>query len=125
MSADRAPMFVDERDCGPDPTEWHDPHDIIPEAFRERYRDCESARAALRRAEQAPSTTDTDTLPRCPAAGCGSIKIQHKPGVVRQSNQRDGDFVCNECGHHFDTPRESVAEAYGTQATLGEVADDA
>jgi hypothetical protein len=123
MSADRAPMFVDDRDCGPNADAWHDPHDIIPDAFHERFADCASARAALQQAEQAPTDSDTDALPRCPADGCGSIKIQHKPGMVRQSNQRDGDFTCNECGSHFDTPRESVNEAVGEQATLGEVRD--
>ena len=115
MSADRAPTFIDDR-RGPDADAWHDPHDIIPEAFKQRYADCASARAALRKAEQAPTTTDTDALPRCPE--CESIKIHTKTAVVEQSNQRSEPYCCSECTAHFATPKTPVNDEHGQQTTL-------
>jgi DNA-directed RNA polymerase subunit RPC12/RpoP len=73
----------------------------------------------LRRAEQAPTTTDTDTLPRCPECGNPS-GVRTKTAAVEQAHQIDTAYKCasDGCGHHFDEPAASINEKYGEQTTL-------
>jgi len=74
--------------------------------FRERllnrYPECDDVDSALARAEQEPSTTDRTDMGRCPA--CGSVKLQQKPGTVEVEQQKDGQYRCSHCRHHFETP---------------------
>ena len=120
MSADRADpeQFVDERESDG----WHDPYDIVPDAFRRRYAGCDSVREALRQAEQAATTSDADTFARCPE--CLSVKITRKSEHVAMDHKRQTAYKCLAvgCGEHFDEPAPSREDCRpGEQATLPEV----
>ena len=54
--------------------EWNDPHDLVPESFKNRFSDYDSVRDARRHAERLPSTTAVDeNTDACPS--CGSIQV--------------------------------------------------
>ena len=96
-------------------------HEITPPAFLAEHLDdfdADSDRVAdvsvdqlaeaLRIAERQPSTTDYDTMPRCPDCLSPGLKIKsqsaHTPATIQ------GDYGCHECQSHFDEPREPLAE---------------
>jgi hypothetical protein len=81
-----------------------DPHGLLADT------PFDSMREAERRADR---TVNPRRHPRCPADGCGSINIRHKPGATAGdcAHKRDEDFRCASCGHHFNTPRPSKREA--------------
>lgn len=111
MSAKRR-QFVDDRNHD------RDPYDIIPEGFLLAY-NASSISEALKKAEQAPSTTPEGELRRCP--DCGSIKVLSKPGHREIPNKRSEKYKCGECGGHFDTPDDPKDKsAPGEQSTLDE-----
>ena len=107
MSTDRE--FVDDRHDAPDDP---DPYDIVPNDFIANWGGPEvtTIAGALRVAEQAPSTTPRSEMKRCPAKGCGSVKIRYKPGE-EQSNSREGIYQCVSCKSHFTTPLPSLNDA--------------
>ena len=83
--------------------DWHDPHDLIPEQFRERFGDSETVAAALRRAESLPSSTP-DSERRC-CRECYSVSITPKMDTMaQQPNRRAGAWKCTECEEHFSEP---------------------
>jgi hypothetical protein len=82
--------------------EWHDPHEILPVQFRQRYGDSETVADALRRAEARPSTTDPSERSCCPE--CYSIAITPKAPSMHVEQRRKGAWECSECHNHFDDP---------------------
>ena len=83
-------------------TEWDDPHDILPESFRERYRECDTVEQALRKAERRESTTPDDERRKCKV--CGSHRLKKKIKRREVVNRRPEKFVCTTCGEHQDDP---------------------
>jgi hypothetical protein len=96
-------------------------HEITPAAFLDEYLDefdadrdrvadvsVDQLAEALRIAERQPSTTDYDTMPRCPVCLSPGLKIKsqsaHTPATIQ------GDYGCHGCGAHFDEPRDPLAE---------------
>ena len=80
----------------------------VPEEFLERY-GADSVAEALREAEKDGSTTDYETVARCPS--CYSVKIRTKKSkLAKKPNQRPEIRRCTECNHHFDTPAPSIEE---------------
>ncbi|WP_166377151.1 helix-turn-helix domain-containing protein [Halorubrum sp. BOL3-1] len=81
-----------------------DPFDILPggaEAFREEW-DAETVEAARRKAERAPTTTDPETLDRCPGTKetgepCLSVRLQYRPA-------RPAERKCDTCDTYTSTP---------------------
>jgi len=118
MSAKRPtpdPEFVDDRH-GDDE---RDPYGIVPDGFVERW-GASSIDEALRKAEQAPSTTPDGEMRRCP--DCGSVKIVSKPGHKEMPNKRDEPLKCGECGAHLSSAAPSREESMpGEQATFRDV----
>ena len=104
MSTDHADAVDSDHDAG-----WHDPHDIVPDAFRERYSHAESVSEALAIAENEASDTDPDEFERCPS--CLSVRLRTKPSGKDIPNKVDGDMKCTGCGEHFDNPLPSLVEA--------------
>lgn len=90
--------------------------EIAPEGFLERY-DADTYETALRCAEQQPSTTPRDRMPRCPNPECTSVRISRKAGVD-MSHAVESDYVCTRCREHFNEkmPPEAVVEAELTVA---------
>lgn len=85
----------------------HDPHDIIPDEFREEY-------GSLREAMREPTTSDPDTLPRCPE--CYSYNIRRKPDTIADKPQKkDGDWKCQNCLNHFSSPLPPKKEQEGSE----------
>jgi hypothetical protein len=84
---------------------WNDPHDIIPEEFREEFADSETVADALRRAALRPSTTSLGDRPRCPE--CNSTHVSAKASQIEgDENRREGGYKCGktDCMAHFDEP---------------------
>ena len=83
----------------------------VPDEFLERYNaDCVAE--ALREAEKDGSTTDYETVARCPS--CYSVKIRTKKSTLAKNpNQLPESRRCIECNHHFDTPAPSIQEVRG------------
>jgi hypothetical protein len=83
--------------------DWDDPHDIIPEQFRERFGDSETVDDALRRAESQPSTTSLGERPRCPE--CNSTHVSVKPSRVGET-ERTERYKCgkSDCMARFEEP---------------------
>jgi hypothetical protein len=90
-----------------------DPYDIVPEAFKQRY-------DSIREAEREPTTTDPDTLPRCPECKSHNIR-QKRDSVADQPRAKPGDYKCQNCLEHFNEPAPPRVEIVGRQATLAEV----
>jgi len=108
--------FVDEREHDG----WHDPHDIVPDAFRRRHPDASTVAEALRQAERAATNSDPDEFPRCPE--CLSVRIRRKDGHLSMDHKIEAAYKCSNCGGHFDEPAPSREAARpGEQATLREV----
>ena len=63
---------------------------------------------ALRLAERQRSTTDYDTMPRCPECLTTELKIKSQSGYTSATSK--GDYGCHGCGAHFDEPRAPLAE---------------
>ena len=80
--------------------EWTDPHGIIPEQFKERYSDCNTADDALRKAELRESSTPPSEQPVCPE--CGTRRVWSKPGR-EQTHRVNTEYRCYNA-HHFDVP---------------------
>ncbi len=58
---------------------------------------------ALCRAQQAPTTTPDDELPRCPE--CQSVRLRARPGTPHQQpEKRDTDYWCENCHTAVDDP---------------------
>jgi len=103
MSTDRE--FVDDRH---EPASDPDPYGIVPDDFvavwnSQTEQTITTIAEALRVAEQAPSTTPRSEMDRCPAKGCGSVKLRYKPGE-EQSNSREGVYQCVRCKAHLTDP---------------------
>lgn len=84
--------------------DWDDPHDLVPEAFREAHPEANSVVEALETAQGAPTTTPKEEQDRCPR--CGSRNISSK-SYKRENHKRiETDYKCNRqgCRYHFDTP---------------------
>ena len=88
--------------------EWHDPHDIIPEQFRERFGDSETVADALRRAALRESTTPLGERPRCPE--CNSTHVSVKPSRVGET-ERTERYKCgkSDCMARFEEPAFNTA----------------
>ena len=84
--------------------DWHDPHDLIPEQFRERFADSETVAAALRRAESLPSSTPDSERRCCPDCFSVSITPKSNSSMTESTNRLEGSWKCTECEHHFDKP---------------------
>ena len=73
--------------------------------FRERllarYPECDDVSAALRKAEQAASSTAREEMGTCPV--CGSVRLRQKPGG-EQPHKRRGEIVCTQCRSHLSPP---------------------
>lgn len=81
--------------------EWHDPHGLVPEAFKNTFSEHDSVRDALRHAERLPSSTPPeDRAGACPQ--CGSVGIS--PIGTGQGDGSANDWKCNECEHRFKEP---------------------
>ena len=93
--------FVDK----PYQIDHDDPHGILPNNFLESWGERNVA-AALRAAEEAPSSTPDGELRRCPY--CDSIKVRSKPGHQEIPNKRPENHKCGECGEHFDSPADPI-----------------
>ena len=89
-------------------TEWDDPHGILPESFRERYRDCETVEQALRKAENTGGTTPLREKRRCKT--CRSVRIRKKTFKHDIEHRREGEYKCTSCSAHFSQPRAPLAE---------------
>jgi DNA-directed RNA polymerase subunit RPC12/RpoP len=84
-----------------------DPHGIVPNSFWEMY-------DSLREAEREPTTTDTDTLPRCP--DCRSHCIRQKPDTIAdQPRAKEGDYKCKNCLNQFNSPLPPKKEQEGSE----------
>lgn len=80
-------------DATPDRTgERAEPEIDIPESF-------ETLEAAL----SAHTTTPRDDLPRC--CECDSTDIKRKVAPADHPLRQPGEWRCNHCGHHFETPK--------------------
>jgi hypothetical protein len=92
------------------PPEFLDEYLAEFDADRDRVADVSTDQLAeaLRLAERQPSTTDYDTMLRCPE--CLSPALQVKPQKPHTSDEIKGDHGCHECGAHFDEPRAPLAE---------------
>jgi hypothetical protein len=113
MSADHATPGAD--------TPARDPHDIIPESFCEDW-GADTIAEALRTAEEAPSSTDPATQPRCPHCLARRLRPKHpsKPRVPDDTPQR----VCLTCERGVDEPLPSerdVREGVATDRQLARV----
>jgi len=86
---------------------WSDPYDIIPESFRERFSDCETAADALSRAEAQKSSTPKSERRRCPYCGARSVRAK---SLKREHQRKDGKFYCpsHGCRRHFDQPADET-----------------
>jgi predicted RNA-binding Zn-ribbon protein involved in translation (DUF1610 family) len=102
MSATHAPADADAPD---DDDTDHDPYGIVPEGFCAAW-GADSIPEALRRAEQAPSTTVASDRGYCP--DCGSVRIAEKPSDNTAQRRRE-DYECHHCGAHFDQPVSQTA----------------
>jgi ribosomal protein L37AE/L43A len=80
--------------------DWHDPHGIIPEAFKNTYPNADSVRAALRHAERLPSSTPAGERPTCPE--CDSVTIS--PVGTGQGRTSRWDWKCGKCKNRFNEP---------------------
>ena len=88
--------------------EWHDPHDIIPEEFREEFGDSETVADALRRAEGRPSTTPDSERERCPF--CGSLSVEQRSPRSHQLQPDLSAWKCRAegCRRGFDSPADET-----------------
>jgi len=116
MSTDRE--FVDDRH---EPASDPDPYGIVPDDFvavwnSQTEQTITTIAEALRVAEQAPSTTPRSEMDRCPAKGCGSVKLRYKPGE-EQSNSREGVYQCVRCKAHISNPLPPVS-AFGADMPI-------
>ena len=72
--------------------DWHDPHDQIPEQFRERFADSETVAAALRRAESLPSSTPDSERRCCPDCFSVSITPKSNSSMTESTNRLEGSW---------------------------------
>jgi len=80
-----------------------DPHGILDDlTFVDDY-DAETVAEALRKAEQAPSTTPESELQSECCPYCGSTRIKEKRKKNAMSHRRPEDYRCTNA-HHFDNP---------------------
>jgi len=88
--------------------DWHDPHDILPEQFREQYGDLETVADALRLAERQRSTTPDGERPKCPK--CGSLSVEQRTERSQRYKSDISAWKCRASGclHDFDTPAEET-----------------
>jgi len=82
--------------------EWHDPHDLIPEQFREEFGDSETVADALRRAELRESSTSDSERRCCPE--CYSVQVSPKAPSMYTEQRQNGAWKCESCHDHFDEP---------------------
>lgn len=84
----------------------------IPDEFYDEFGTIEAA-------QQAPSSTDEDAQPRCPH--CDSVNIVPKaPSSVAQPDRKAGDWRCQHCTAHFESPNPPRSDEVGEQVTLEE-----
>lgn len=75
--------------------------EIAPDDFLSTW-GASSYEEAINRAEQAPTTTPAEELPRCPE--CQSQRIKHKTEKHDGQGAKDGAYVCTACRNHFEEP---------------------
>ena len=85
----------------------HDPYGIVPDSFVDDY-DAETFEEALRKAEEATTTTPDSEQPRCP--DCGSKHIIQKNSRKPCHNRIETNWKClkSNCLHHFDEPADPI-----------------
>ena len=86
--------------------DWHDPYGVIPEEFREEFRDADSVVEALRKAELDRGATPREEKPRCNS--CRTVQIHLKRGPDME-HKIDTKYRCDN-SHHFDEPRPPLVE---------------
>ena len=81
--------------------EWDDPHDLVPQSFKNRFSHHDSVRDALRHVERLPGSTavdeDTDACP-----SCGSIQVS--PVGTGNHELSEWNWTCNKCNKRFNEP---------------------
>jgi len=75
--------------------------EIAPDDFLSTW-GASSYEEAIKEAEQAPTTTPDEELPRCPE--CESQRIKSKTEKHDGQGAKDGAYVCATCRNHFDDP---------------------
>jgi hypothetical protein len=92
---------------------WNDPHDLVPQAFKNTFPEHDTVRDALRHAERLKSSTPPeDRAGTCPE--CDSISIS--PIGTGQREGSANDWKCNECEHRFTDPNEPDMNRYNHTA---------
>jgi transcriptional regulator with XRE-family HTH domain/transcription elongation factor Elf1 len=86
---------------------------IAPDGFVEQY-DADTVEEALRKAEEAPTSSDPDTFSRCPGRtktgdACLSTRIHTKKPGGECEHRRDEPKKCTNCWLHFSVPVAPVA----------------
>jgi hypothetical protein len=76
--------------------------ELVPDDFLDTW-GAATYTEALKKAEQAPTTTPEDELPRCPVCGTQRVYPRGVKGSAGQAREYDSDYVCSE-RHHFDDP---------------------
>ena len=88
-------------------TDWDDPHGVLPQSFKDQYRDCDTVDEALSRAEQRPSTTPLSEQGVCPE--CGSRRVRSKPSMMQEMpNKVETPYKCTHCGAHFEAKEDPI-----------------
>jgi hypothetical protein len=76
--------------------------EVVPDDFLDTW-GASTYEEALERAEQAPTTTPDDELPRCPVCGTQRVYPRGTKGSAGQDRENDTDYVCSD-RHHFSNP---------------------
>ena len=90
--------------------------DVVPDDFLDTW-GASTYEEALARAEQAPTTTPDEELPRCPTCGTQRVYPRGTADTMGPPSQYDSEYKCAR-GHRFDDP------AYGDPEELDLDADD-
>lgn len=80
----------------------HDPHDIAPDGFFERFDGVKQASWDL------SSTTDRADLTRCPECASTSITPKGDPIGSACDHRKPGGWRCKSCYCHFSEPAPSA-----------------
>jgi len=80
--------------------DWHDPHGVVPESFKNAFAEHDSVLDALRYVERLPSSTPAGERAACP--DCGSVGIS--PIGTGQLDATAWDWKCDECENRFNEP---------------------
>ena len=90
--------------------------DVVPDDFLDTW-GASTYEEALARAEQAPTTTPDEELPRCPTCGTQRVYPRGTAETMGPPREHDAEYKCAR-GHRFDDP------VYGDPEELDLDADD-